>query len=227
MSGNQRWANVEQRLGRLAGLLGRRTVEARLGIAGGSLLSLLIAAAPAADGQAPRGVRPDGFNPSGVGDMGGPTPPRAIPQGLPIGDLAPLGAAPGELPTNLDVADPVVADVQVVGNRIIPASRILSKIKTHPGRPYQPLVVKNDVRTLYATNWFYDVSTETQGPPENPVVVYRVVERPVIQKVEYRGNTVFREKDLREATGLQAGKAMDPGMNSIRSAEIERKYREK
>ncbi|MGL5096644.1 MAG: BamA/OMP85 family outer membrane protein, partial [Planctomycetia bacterium] len=174
-----------------------------------------------------RGVRPNGFNPSGVGDMGGPTPPRAFPQGLPIGDPASLGAAPGELPTNLDVADPVVADVQVVGNRIIPAGRILSKIKTHPGRPYQPLVVKTDVRTLFATNWFYDVSTETQGPPENPVVVYRVVERPVIQKVEYRGNTVFREKDLREATGLQAGKAMDPGMNSIRSSEIERKYREK
>lgn len=139
--------------------------------------------------------------------------------------------APSSSPKDPNVipatGEPVVADVEVVGNSTISRERILSEIKTVPGRPFKPEQVKDSLRRLYATHWFYDIEASDRKVPEGVIVTFRVVERPVIEKVEYIGNKVFKVEKLREMTGLKAGKAMDPGLNKAMAQRIERRYREK
>lgn len=122
---------------------------------------------------------------------------------------------------------PVIADVRVVGNEFIPTERILSKIKTNPGRPYSDKVAQEDVRRLFGTHWFYDVAVEEEKVAEGSVIIFRVMERPTITEVKYVGNEKLGEKDLREVTGLKVGDSMDPGLNRSMAQRIERKYHEK
>lgn len=121
----------------------------------------------------------------------------------------------------------IVADVVVEGNTLISKERILSKITTHPGRPFLQAAVREDVRRLYATNWFRDVKAEHKDTPQGPVVIYHVAERPTIQSVEYIGNTVFDDKKMMEITALRPGKSMDPGLNRAMARRVENEYRKK
>lgn len=124
-------------------------------------------------------------------------------------------------------AEPVVADVEIVGNSTIAAERILSQIKTNAGRPYKHSILKEDVRRLFATHWFYDVEAKERSTPQGVVVTLHVVERPIIQEIQFVGNKALDEKKLRDLTGLKVGKAMDPGLNRQMALRIERRYREK
>jgi outer membrane protein insertion porin family len=124
-------------------------------------------------------------------------------------------------------SEPLVVGVEVVGNEAVSRERILSKIKTHPNRPYLQKLVDDDVRRLFATQWFYDVLVEQRPADGGIVVVYKVVERPTILEVKFVGNKRLKEKELREITGLKAGKPMDPGLNRALAKRIEARYHEK
>lgn len=148
--------------------------------------------------------------------------PAAAP---PPSAAAPRPASP--FPQDIDPDAPLIVDVAVEGNSVISTERIMSKIGSHPGRPYRRDAVREDVRRLFATHWFYDVSVEERSADNGLIIVYKVVERPVVGRVQFIGNKVLKEKDLIELTGLKAGSAMDPGLNKAMTARIEQKYLEK
>lgn len=146
--------------------------------------------------------------------------------------LALCGVMPGLFPTQVfaqDAAEPtiIVKDVQVVGNQYIPTERILSRIATKPGRPYDKKIIQQDVRNLFGTHWFYDVVIEEQPESDGSIFIFRVIERPTITEIRYIGNDGMDDDDLREITGLKVGDAMDEGLNKSMAQRIERKYHEK
>lgn len=122
---------------------------------------------------------------------------------------------------------PMVTDVQITGNKYINSDRILSKIQTKPGRPYNEKIAQEDVRRLYKTNWFYDISIEEKPGTEGSAYIFRVIERPTVTEIKYIGNVKFDEDDLEEITGLRVGDAMDEGVNRELAHRIERKYHDK
>lgn len=121
----------------------------------------------------------------------------------------------------------LVKDVQIVGNQYIPTERILSLIKTKPGRPYDERTAEQDVRKLFGTHLFYDVVIEEQPEADGSIFIFRVIERPTITEVRYIGNSALDDGDLKEVTGLKVGDAMDEGLNRSMVQRIERKYNEK
>lgn len=123
--------------------------------------------------------------------------------------------------------EPTVVAIEIVGNESISREQILSKLKTHPNRPYQQKTVDEDVRRLFATQWFYDVVAEQQPADQGVRVLYKVIERPVLHDVKFLGNKRLKEKELREITGLKPGKHMDPGLNKAMARRIESRYHEK
>lgn len=139
---------------------------------------------------------------------------------------APAMAPPAEAaaPTG---PPPMIADVQIVGNHNVATERLLSKLTTHPGRPYLHEQVNDSVKRLFATNWFYDVQAEEKDGPNGKVIVYRVIERPTIQEVKFIGNQKFKDVKLQDETNLRPGKPMDIGYNSAMARKIESLYHEK
>ncbi len=103
-------------------------------------------------------------------------------------------------------ADRPLADVRVEGNQTIPTQAILAHIKSRAGRPVSGQTITEDVQALHRTRWFITVSPRviSEGK-DGPDVVFEVIERPIVQRVEYRGTEDIKEKHLAALSGLRRG----------------------
>jgi len=137
------------------------------------------------------------------------------------------GSARFEREPELDNLTEPLADVIIEGNKSFKTEQILKQIKTRKGRVADPKQIKEDVRTLVAKRWFFDVETRIAQSKQGPVLVFRVRERPTIEKVTYVGNKKVKLKALNELTGLKEGGGYDVGANREAVHKIESLYHEK
>jgi outer membrane protein assembly factor BamA len=119
-----------------------------------------------------------------------------------------------------------IADVKVAGARRVPEQRVLNEVKVRKDQPYRQDVIREDVRKLDSTQWYYRVEAEEQRVPEGVVVVFRVIERSTIQEVIYEGTKHLSKKDLESITGLKKGMPMSVAMNKKAVQALRRKYDE-
>jgi len=124
-------------------------------------------------------------------------------------------------------ANQPLVDIQVEGNVTIPAESIFKYIKVQKGRVTSPTQIRDDVRSLYSTRWFFSVEPKYRQTDRGMVLVFRVVERPMVRKVEFRGNDKVRTKYLVALTGLKPGAAFDVSANRESVRRIESHYKDK
>lgn len=133
----------------------------------------------------------------------------------------------------LGVPQGIVTEIQIVGNTSITEEQIRRKLQTRVGRELDPVLVDSDLRALNETNWFTDfgVKASYKKDPNRQadgiIVIFEVTEMPVLKKVEFRGRTKIREKELVESTGLKPGARADHVRNQLAVAQIRRLYQEK
>lgn len=121
----------------------------------------------------------------------------------------------------------VVFDVRVEGNETIPEAVILQKIQAQPHRSVTERMLREDKRSLLNTRWFFEVRERIDETPEGLVLVFEVKERPIVQKVEFRGYNKIKLKHLKAWTGLKAGSPFDYVANQEAVRRIEQEYRDK
>ena len=154
-----------------------------------------------------------------------PFPPALAPPPGPLPDEAakPLDEP---LPSPSTMTEPLV-DVLVEGNPTIPADAIAKYIKTRSGRPADKNLIREDVRSLYGTRWFLSVEPRYRQTEKGLVLIFKVIERPILQSVEYRGNHDIKTKHLEAITGLKRGSPFDVSANREAAQAIENHYRDK
>lgn len=173
---------------------------------------------PARPGRMKRTIK-DTVNPVSASDEG------PLPQS--INDNKPRrGRLTDPAPEIENVKEPL-SGVIVEGNKTISSAEILKKVKTRPGRPPDAKLIKDDVRALHGTRWFFAVEPRMAQTKDGPVLVFKVVERPVLKGVKYKGNKKIKEKELAELTGLKPNGAYDVGANKEAARRIESHYQEK
>jgi outer membrane protein insertion porin family len=111
---------------------------------------------------------------------------------------------------SLSATDEPVAEIRVVGNRTIRTDDILNQLQTRVGRPFDPALVQRDVRKLASRGWFVDVQPSYERAPAGRVVIFKVIERPVIRFVEYLGNRGIKTRKLQKETEIKIGGPVDP-----------------
>lgn len=121
----------------------------------------------------------------------------------------------------------VIEDILIEGNVTIETGAILGLIKSQRSRPADERVIKEDLRALYATRWFYSVERRYRMSDRGLVLVFRVVERPVVKSVEIKGNNKVRTKTLLKQINIESGSPYDVSMNRSAARAIERYYHEK
>ncbi len=136
-----------------------------------------------------------------------PEPPGIMPPG--IADPAQT-AASSTANQPADAPREMVVDVRISGNKSVPLAKILPCIRTRAGRPYDAELLNEDVRRLDQTHMFVDVKTYWQRVAGGRVVVFDVVERPLLQDVKYIGCRKVGKKTLAKETKLKPGDSLDP-----------------
>src|SRR3989338_2933645 len=72
-----------------------------------------------------------------------------------------------------------VTSVEVEGNKIVSSATILTKIKTRPGDRIAQQTVDEDIKRLYSTGFFSDVSADVRPYQGGQMVRCIVQERPL------------------------------------------------
>jgi len=89
-----------------------------------------------------------------------------------------------------------VTAIHVSNNRAISTETILIKIKTRVGDKISQDVINDDLKRLYATEYFTDVSVDVKEEPGGVAVTFIVEEKAVIDTIEFKGNVAFRAPKL-------------------------------
>src|SRR5690606_1544495 len=106
-------------------------------------------------------------------------------------------------------------------------SAIVQQVRTRPDRPASEPQVREDVRALYGTRWFYSVEPKFVRGDKGLELVFVVLERPIVRKVEFQGRKKIKEKYLTAETGLRVGSPFDVSANREAARRLENYYHEK
>src|SRR5271154_3721539 len=120
----------------------------------------------------------------------------------------------------------VITRIEFDGNRRVQRDTLLARIFSKPGDPYSPEVVRRDFQALWNTQFFEDITLEVEDSPNAPnakLLVFYVTERPIIRRIEYKGNKSITESDILDAfkekkVGLSVESQFDP--TKIKRAEV-------
>ena len=148
----------------------------------------------------------------------------SIPRSQSIRQTASNNSGSAETPFTLN--EPLV-EVKIEGNTTIPNPEIARHIKTRPGRPVTAKQIKDDVDALVRTRWFANVEPSIRRTDDGNVLVFRVLERPIVTRVEYKGNKKIKTKVFQSMTQLKPGSPYDVSANRECARRIEEHYHEK
>ncbi|MHC4877344.1 MAG: POTRA domain-containing protein, partial [Planctomycetota bacterium] len=122
--------------------------------------------------------------------------------------------------------DDSIVDIRIEGNQTIQSGAILAHVRSQAGRPANERQIKEDLRALYATRWFYSVERRYRMTDDGLVLVFRVIERPVVRSIEVKGNQNFSTRQLLKQITLEEGSPFDVATNKSAARKIERFYRD-
>ena len=115
-------------------------------------------------------------------------------------------------------AEKTITRIDFIGNRRTPRDTLLARVSLRPGDVYTAEAARRDYQALWNSNFFQDIRLEVEDDPRNPNGVfleYYVSERPVIRRIEYKGEKSISESDILDAykqkkVGLSVDSQFDP-----------------
>ncbi len=102
-----------------------------------------------------------------------------------------------------------VTAVEVEGNKIVSTTTILAKVKTRPGDLFSQETVNEDIKRLYGTGFFTDVSADVRPYQDGKLVRFVIQERPLVAAIVITGVHHFRELKLREELKTKEQQLLD------------------
>jgi len=102
-----------------------------------------------------------------------------------------------------------ILKISAEGNKNIRERVILAQAKTRKGDVYDPDKLRKDVQAIYGLGDFEDVSLEVMDVPGGVLVMFKVIEKPMIKKIDFKGNKKLSSSKLRDAISLKENDPLD------------------
>lgn len=139
-------------------------------------------------------------------------------------------AAP-ERPADAPLADERqgerIVEIRVEGNRRVEKAAVVRALKQKVGDVFDPTLTADDLRALWALNYFSDIQLLVQHLPKGVAYVVRVEERPAIREVKLQGNEELSKDDFKEAIDIKPLSILDLDAVRRNAKKIQEKYVEK
>jgi outer membrane protein insertion porin family len=126
-------------------------------------------------------------------------------------------------------ADDRIAEVIIKGNQRIDTSAIMLVVKCKSGEILSPEKVNQDVKDIYKLGYFEDVKAETKKSDKGIILVYDVVERPIIRDIKIVGNKDISQEKVRGAidvktNGIFSAKELDASVKKVKKLYTDEGY---
>lgn len=124
----------------------------------------------------------------------------------------------------VSAADFIASDIQFDGLVRLTPSTLYSMLPIKAGDRVTDTSLNNAIHGLYSTGLFDDIQANQQA---NGALQFKVVERPVISKVEFKGNKLIPKEPLQEGLkkmGLAEGEVLKKSTIQTIQTELEQQY---
>ncbi len=114
-----------------------------------------------------------------------------------------------EQPKRPQVGPPPIVNIEVEGNSTVPSQAILEVVSTRIGDPLLEPRLKRDLQAIFDLGYFTDVRFATPPAPGGIRLVFRVLENPIVNKIEFKGNEVVADQKLRRLMDTETGQILN------------------
>ncbi len=117
----------------------------------------------------------------------------------------------------------VVRDIRIEGLQRLTPANVYIMLPINSGDRIDDTSIANAIRTLYATGLFDDIKSDVT----NGVLTFTVVERPIISKLELKGNKIIPKKALEEGLkkmGVMVGEVYKKPVLQTFESDLEQQY---
>lgn len=127
------------------------------------------------------------------------------------------------LASRLFAQSDLITDIQVHGNRSVPADVVKAHIFSHPGDVYDQAAIERDFNSLWNTGFFEDIRFEREATPKGWIIHVYVKERPRVKQIYYSGINAISKSDIldrfkQDKVGLSPESQYDP--TKVKKAEV-------
>ena len=117
----------------------------------------------------------------------------------------------------------VITEIQVHGNRAVPADVVRAHVFTKPGDIYDQGAIERDFNSLWNTGFFEDIRFEREATSKGWILHIYVKERPRIKTITYSGINAISKSDIldrfkTDKVGLSVQSQYDP--TKVKHAEV-------
>jgi outer membrane protein insertion porin family len=136
------------------------------------------------------------------------------------------GQAAQQAPAKIPEGTPTIERIEFQGNRRIRSETLRARIFSRPGDAVNEDALRRDFHALWNTQYFEDIRLEIEDSADKPnqkIIIYYVTERPIVRRIEYKGNKSVSESDILDRfkdrkVGLSIESQFDP--TRIKKAEV-------
>jgi outer membrane protein insertion porin family len=138
-----------------------------------------------------------------------------------------LGVAAAAPAVAQEASGPVIDRVAVEGNRRVESEAVKAAVSSKPGERVDAAKLDRDLKAVMKLGLFSDVVVEARGPPEKPVIVFHVTERPAVRETRISGNADLSTDDLKDLIEVKPFQVLDLAQVRRTVKKIQDKYVEK
>ena len=120
-----------------------------------------------------------------------------------------------------------IASISPAGNNLIDSGAILRKINSKPGAPYNQALLKEDLKAIFSLGYFNDVQVEATDSPQGKNIVFKVIEKPVINSLTFTGLKELKEEDVKKAADIREHYVLNPSKIGEGADKIKELYKSK
>lgn len=174
-------------------------------------------------------------NANGDNASGGNAAPNPVTPPAP-GDTAltpdtPITPDAGAIGSVAEAEGRPIANVRVVGNRVVPAETILLQATgTRPGAAFSSRQIQLDRQRIDALGFFAAVQYQVFPNLEDPAridVVFTVIENRVVTGFQFEGNTQIKAEDLQKVLETKTGAVLNRNTINADVEKVQNLYRER
>ncbi len=120
-----------------------------------------------------------------------------------------------------------IDQIEVLGFKKVEKEAILEKISLQKGMNLDNHLLKKDLNTIYSLKYFESVEAHHEKKNGKNILIFKVIERPIISKIIFEGNSKISEKELKEKIKTKEFSILD--INTVKSdvKEMLKYYEEK
>ncbi|MCB0344546.1 MAG: outer membrane protein assembly factor BamA [Bdellovibrionales bacterium] len=118
----------------------------------------------------------------------------------------------------------LISKISVEGNRRIPYSTVMLQVSSQPGAPLDDSAVQNDVKEIYKTGFFEQVTAKVRQRGNSSELVFDVVEKPALRGVLLQGNDEVGDDTIKEKLNVSARRFLDKQKILAGIAELKKHY---